>query len=802
MRSRHPDRRSGRRAAAVVATAAIVAALQLPLAAPATAAPAPGAPTIGDSLFTGIGNGGYDVKHYDVAIAYNDDKTITATTTITATATQELSAFSLDLEGLTVGSVLVNGTPAAAFSRSSDPATSSYKLNVTPATAVTGDFTVTVAYSGAPVTHTDPDGSSEGWVLTSDGFTALGQPVGTMTWLPSNNTPADKATFDITITAPNTVGGAAAAAVSNGQLVTATPVGDGTRTTWHWQQNKPMATELAMISYGKYLTYESDIALSSGRTIHEWTFVDPAVTAANQTTIQTRRAALRDILNDLESKYGPYPGDSTGFVVDITSLGYALETQDRPYFERSVSSSTFIHELAHQWFGDSVSPDDWNSIWLNEGPATFIPTQYAFEHGTSANSTATTYFNLWNTTAASNARWTIPPAAMTDPADLFDWQVYSRGAMTLEALRQSITPTVFADVMKTWNTRYAGQSKGTADFIALAEELSGKDLTAFFQDWLYDGDKPAWPMTSTLSLASTPASGEVKPGDTVSYTLSTTNTGQIPLTGTTVAVDLAAVLDDAALGTIPADASVSGSTLTWTVPAVALGETATTTFTVTVKAASSGGTLTATAAGTGLGVSCTSCTSTLTTPVIPPAPVTEADLTDATRNGVTVSPEKIVPGAKVAVTFPDASHDGEQVSAVLFSAPRTVATATVAGSQVVVTIPADTALGAHKLALTDATGALLGWDDVTVVAAAGGDPGDGGGNTGGGTGTGSGSGTGTGTGTVGGSTGSGTTGTSGDALASTGSSIAGPAIAGGVLTVLLGAAALTLAAVRRRRSEA
>lgn len=785
MRSRtHDGRRGGRRVAAVVATAATIAAVQLPLAAPAIAAPAPGAPSIGDSLFTGIGNGGYDVKHYDVAIGYNADKTITATTTITATATQELSEFSLDLEGLTVDSVLVNGAPAASFSRSSDPATSSYKLHVIPAAAVTGDFTVTVAYSGAPVTHVDPDGSDEGWVLTSDGFTALGQPVGNMSWLPSNNTPADKATFDITITAPNTVGASPAAAVSNGQLVSTTPVaGDSTRTTWHWQQNKPMATELAMISYGNYLSYESDIALSSGRTIHEWTFVDPAVSTANQTAIQTRRAALPGVLNYLESKYGPYPGDSTGFVVDITSLGYALETQDRPYFERSVSPSTFVHELAHQWFGDSVSPDDWNSIWLNEGPATFIPTQYAFDQGTSTNSTAATYFSLWNSTAATSTRWTIPPAAMTDPADLFDWQVYNRGAMTLEALRQAITPTVFGDVMKTWTTRYAGQSKNTTDFIALAEELSGKDLTAFFQDWVYDADKPAWPTTSTLSLASAPASGEVKPGDTVEFTLSAVNTGQVPLTGGVVAVDVADLLDDAELATLPSGVTASGTTLTWTVPDTALGATATTTFSATVKATSSGGTLKATAAAKTLGVTCSSCSSTLTTPVIvPPAPVTEADLTDATRNGVTVSPTSVVPGQKVTATLPTAAYDGTQVSAVLFSAPRTLATATVTNRTLVVTIPADVALGAHKLALVDASGALIGWDDLTVVAAS----------------------TGGGSGSTGGSAGSGTGSSSsaGDPLASTGSTVPGAAIAAGVLTLLLGAAAVVLTAVRRRRSAA
>ncbi|WP_313542509.1 M1 family aminopeptidase [Leifsonia aquatica] len=768
-RNTSPRRRLVRPLAAVLA-AALIGASQVALSTPAVAADGtPGATTIGDSLFRGIGNGGYDVKHYDVALAFNADKTITATTVITATATQALSSFSLDFEGLTVSSVLVNGTPAT-FSRTSDPSITSYKLVVTPTAMITGDFTVAVAYAGTPVTHVDPDGSSEGWVSTSDGATALGQPVGNMTWLPSNNTPADKATYDITIDAPTTIDGVSAAAVSNGELVARTPNGDGTRTSWHWRQTRPMATELAMITIGKYLVYESDIPLTvSGRTIHEWTFVDPAVTTANQATIQTRRAALPEILNYLESKYGAYPGGSTGFVVDITTLGYALETQDRPYFERSVSLNTFIHELAHQWFGDSVTPADWNSIWLNEGPATFIPTQYNQDHG-STTTTASSLFNTWNTTAPTSARWTIPSAAMTDPADLFDWQVYTRGAMTLEALRQSVGQTAFDAIMKTWVQRYAGQSKTTEDFIALAEELSGRDLGAFFQDWLYDADKPAWPSTWTLGLASDPEDGEVAPEQEITYTLTATNTGQIALAGSTATVDLTDVLDDATIDTssLPAGLALNGTTLTWSVPDTATSGTATVSFTAVVAKTSSGDTLTATAAVGALGATCATCASTLTTPIIPgPDPITEADLTDAARGPVRL-PATAVPGGVVHVTLLGGVNEGETVTPVLFSTPRPLAAAVVDGGAFSVTIPADAALGAHKLAIVDAQGVLIGWGALTLVSAPSAtDPG------------------------------TGPAGTGADALASTGSSVTLPfGIASGVL--LAGLAALLLAAWRRR----
>ena len=106
------------------------------------------------------------------------------------------------------------------------------------------------------------------------------------------------------------------------------------------------------------------------------------------------------MLDFLETKYGPYPGNSTGIVVDVTDLGYALETQDRPYFEGRVSSGTLVHELTHQWFGDSVAPKDWNDIWLNEGPASYVPTLFNFETGASPSSPEATFFNMWSSTPA------------------------------------------------------------------------------------------------------------------------------------------------------------------------------------------------------------------------------------------------------------------------------------------------------------------------------------------------------------------------------------------------------------------
>src|SRR5690349_19912483 len=153
MRTRH----------AVVATVAALA-VALGGAPAADARPArPGGQSGGDSLFPSVGNTGYDVKHYGIRIGYRPSTgRIDATTTITARASRRLSSYSLDLEGLKVRRVVVDGR-VARWSRHDD------KLVVKPARPVSGSFTTRVRYTGKPKTHTDPDGAADGWIPTTDG---------------------------------------------------------------------------------------------------------------------------------------------------------------------------------------------------------------------------------------------------------------------------------------------------------------------------------------------------------------------------------------------------------------------------------------------------------------------------------------------------------------------------------------------------------------------------------------------------------------------------------------------------------
>lgn len=643
------------RGAVGVAIAALLAASQVALATAAAADdPIAGALTSGDPLFPNQGNGGYDALHYDVEldvdVAVSTTPNAVATTTFAdATTTIEaqttgapLSSYAFDFQGststlanatLNVNWVTVNGVPAT-FTRIEETTvtnatTDRHKLVVTPTTPVAGTFTTVVNYSGTPVAHTDTDESLEGWNNTTDGATFMGQPIGSMTAYPNNNTPGDKATYTFSVEIPTKLSTSAtavsanpglkpAAVASNGELTSRTPSADGTRTTWLWTQEEQMASELALISIGRYDVYESSIQLASGRTLPEWSFIDPAISVQSQNATRATRAQMKAILDHLESKYGPYPGNSIGLVTDIVpgGINYALETQDRPFFPTSASRGTMIHELMHMWWGDAVSPTSWIDIWLNEGPATYSEPMVNFESaGTTTNSTESVYYSAWNT---GSSTWSVPTAGMTQASQLYGSQVYARGAWTLEALKTAIGTAAFNELIREWIVRYNGTSRTSADFIDLAEEISGRELTAFLSAWLYGTTKAPWPAKFNLTLAGPTA--PVAEGSTATYTLTNRNTGRVSQAGSVVEVDVSGILDKATLGTLPTGVTLSGSTLTWAVPTTATGASISTSFDVTVNAGTAGSTLGATARASTLGSTCVTCASSIVIGAQPVSP--------------------------------------------------------------------------------------------------------------------------------------------------------------------------------------
>ena len=445
------------------------AALVLVLAGTAGAATfTPGSAGLGDPFFPNAGNGGYDVSHYSLTLGYEPAQDqLSGTAVITATATQNLSRFDLDLRGFSISRLLVNGA-AASFSRDGQ------ELVITPSAGLPSgsDFTVTVDYTGTPPVITDPDGSIEGFVPTDDGAFVVGEPQGSPGWYPVNDNPRDKATYDFSVTVPDGL-----TVMANGVLISHTSTGG--KTAWVWRETDPMAPYLATATLGRF-----DLTISVLDTgIPSYVAVDPTLAKGNVLR------KLPDIVEFYSSIYGPYPFNAVGSIVDDAKIvGYSLETQTKPVYDRMPDEATLAHELSHMWFGDSVTLTVWPDIWLHEGFATWsewIWSEY------SGQKTAEKYFkNLYNTPAQDTRFWTPPPAVPGTPAFMFNGTIYYRGAMTLEALREKVGDMTFFQIMRGWATQNRYGNVTTPEFIALAEQMSGMDLDHFFDVWLYQPEKP------------------------------------------------------------------------------------------------------------------------------------------------------------------------------------------------------------------------------------------------------------------------------------------------------------------------
>jgi aminopeptidase N len=428
-----------------------------------------GAPGLGDPFFPLAGNGGYDVRHYSLQLAYDPGTTVLeGTATITATAKQNLTRFDLDLRGFTIGSLKVDGR-GASFGRDGQ------ELQITPASALKAgrQFTVTVRYSGTPQVVTDPDGSIEGWVPTSDGAYVVGEPQGSPAWFPCNDNPRDKATYDIAMTVP-----AGLTAVSNGTLV-----GQSTRngqTTFAWRESLPMATYLATTTLGHFDVTKGKIA-----GIPSYVAVDPSQAAGAAPAL----AQLPEIVKFLSSIYGPYPFDTVGAIVDdAPDVGYSLESQTKPNFDSAPDDFLLAHEISHQWVGDSVTLGFWPDIWLHEGFATYNEWLWADHTGQFTPQGA---FDFYYSLPDTDPLWSPPPATPGDPANLFGNPVYVRGAMTLQVLRNTVGDSAFFRILRRWATQYRYGNVTTPQFIALAQQESHMNLGALFQRWLYEDGKPA-----------------------------------------------------------------------------------------------------------------------------------------------------------------------------------------------------------------------------------------------------------------------------------------------------------------------
>ncbi|RKR72964.1 M1 family metallopeptidase [Frondihabitans australicus] len=419
------------------------------------------------------GNDGYTALAYDLDLTYRvATNRLDGTATIRLRALADLQRFSLDLVRLRASKVRVDGTKAARFTQSAA------KLVVTPASAIEAgeEFVATIEYGGSPAPRSSTWGAL-GWEELTDGVIVASQPSGAPTWFPCNDDPADKASYRIAISTEQSY-----AVVCNGTLASRRTRSG--RTTWVYEQQEPTSTYLATVQIGRYELVPA-------------TFAEVPGVLAGPPALRSRIAhdfgRVGEMMACFEDAYGPYPFPSYSVVVTEDDLEIPLEAQGMAIFGANhadghdAAERLVAHELAHQWFGNSVGVASWSEIWLNEGFACY--SEWVWSEASGRTSAA-------RLAAETHARLKGLPQDIIvgDPGAraMFDDRVYKRGALTLAALRARIGDDAFFRVLREWTARHRHGVVTTEDFVGLCVEVSGiRELPALFDDWLTRRPLPA-----------------------------------------------------------------------------------------------------------------------------------------------------------------------------------------------------------------------------------------------------------------------------------------------------------------------
>jgi aminopeptidase N len=435
---------------------------------------------LGDSRYPKLGNGGYDVLHYSVDLTFDPEpNTVNALVEIAAAATEPLSAFSLDFVGFDVLDVKVDGA-SAPFDRSQG------ELIIQAPTLIPRgqEFITSVRYAGTPAPVRSQALPFEvGWRTDAAGTAyVVAEPDGGRSWLPLNDHPSDKATYTFSVTVPEPL-----IAAANGILVER--ITDLGWSTWIWESAHPMASYLATVVIGE-LEIVEDEASTAASGIGIRNVLPPDLAASPPAAL----ASQGEMIAFFAELFGPYPFESYGIAV-VDGFEAALENQTISIFGRSfVDNPQFfetvlVHELAHQWFGNSVTPADWGDVWLNEGFATYAEWLW-LEHIRGDAAFASTVTGARNQMALASD---LAPPGNPPAADLFNASVYVRGGLVLHALRSEIGDDDFFATLRTYAARHRYSNASTDDFISIAESVSGRDLDTLFGDWLFGAEVPELP---------------------------------------------------------------------------------------------------------------------------------------------------------------------------------------------------------------------------------------------------------------------------------------------------------------------
>ncbi|WP_091230397.1 M1 family metallopeptidase [Microbacterium sp. 3J1] len=426
----------------------------------------------------------YGVLHYDLALDYKvATNRLSGTATIQVQLSERAAHISFDLIGLKATKVRVSGDRRASYRQDAK------RLKVVfGAERDSGEeLTVVVEYSGAPTPRRTRWGLL-GWEELEDGVLVASQPTGAPTWFPCNDVPSDKATYRLEITADPEY-----TVVSGGEATRSTQRG---RTRWTFQQPVPTATYLMTVQIGRYVDEHVALGDTPGRVYH------PRALAPR---VRADFARLPDMMNSFVDSFGPYPYESYKVVVTADVLEIPLEAQGMAIFGANHvdgvggSERLVAHELAHQWFGNSVGVARWQDIWLNEGFACYAEWLWSeASGGPTAHAQAVAHH--------TQLRSLPQDLLLSDPGptDMFDDRVYKRGALALHALRLTLGADAFFELVREWTARFAGLAVTSDDFLGLVDEFNG-DGRALVRTWIDELPLPTLPRSggqprATLSV--------------------------------------------------------------------------------------------------------------------------------------------------------------------------------------------------------------------------------------------------------------------------------------------------------------
>lgn len=428
----------------------------------------------GDRRYPRLGSADIDVEHYDVELTYDTATAgLTGRITVSGRFVNATDRIALDDAGPRVTSVSA-GNGALVYTQADDellialaapePAGATF--------AVTIEFTSAVPRSGDFMQRAGLFRN-----VTGPGLWSVNEPDGTSTWLPVNDHPTDKATWRFAVTTP-----AGLSAISNGELAGTTRDDSAGSSTWTWVQNEPMASYLVLLLIGDYETEDggrssTGVPLESAAETRDLGDLD------NYAGVVDRQLAY------FSERFGTYPFDRFGIALADSAPGLAMETQGKPLFSRRdldgslgyLQHLLLAHEMAHQWFGDAVSPAQWDDIWLNEGWATYAEWMWLDHEGLD---TLDGQAQRALTTVADRG------GPVSRPDDLFGDVSYEGGAAVLHALRATIGDDDFFAGARTWVSDHNDSAASTDDFQATMEAASGRDLGGFFATWVHAATRP------------------------------------------------------------------------------------------------------------------------------------------------------------------------------------------------------------------------------------------------------------------------------------------------------------------------